>query len=119
MAHRPEPSASCTMNFALRAFLLVLALAYVLVTTLEGSDSGLPLSFVNNRGFCPDGVYGGMRWPNGKRPDGLYTWGSFCAQGDDNVGRVESQNFVAPSALELYLAGYPGLPGRRLILKNV
>jgi hypothetical protein len=73
---------------------------------------------VVSQGFCPDGVYGDTRWPGGKRPDGLTTWGSFCSSGNDDVGRIESQEFLAPSALTLYLAGYPGLPGRRLMLKN-
>ena len=72
-----------------------------------------------NHGFCSNGVYGDTRWPGGRRPDGLSTWGSFCSNGNDDVGRLESQEFLAPSALNLYLAGYPGLPGRRLILKNL
>ena len=70
-------------------------------------------------GFCADGVYYATSWPDGKRPAGLETWGSFCKHGDDDVGRVESQKFWAPSILNLYLAGYPGMPGRKLTLSRI
>jgi hypothetical protein len=73
--------------------------------------------FTTNGGFCLDGVFGLTRWPEGERPEGLTAWGSFCP-GDFSVGRIESADFLAPSALTMYLAGYPGLPGRRLSLVN-
>lgn len=87
-------------------------------TPLAASESPAALAIVNNSGFCLDGVWDRTRWPGGLRPDGLSIWGSFCGRGNDNVGRAESQDFLAPATLNLYLAGYPGLPGRHLILKN-
>ena len=70
-------------------------------------------------GFCADGVWSGTRWHAGRRPANLKIWGSFCSKGDNDAGRMESQEFLAPRVLNLYLAGYPGLPGRKLTLKNV
>ena len=96
------------------------ALILAFIPAAEGADSPLfSPGLVVNRGFCPEGVYGHTRWPGGMRPESVSPWGSFCENGNDNMGRLESQEFLAPSVLNLYLAGYPGLPGRRLILKNV
>ena len=101
--------------------LLALASAFAPRVEADDSDSDLPpaLGIVKNSGFCRNGVWGETRWPGGMRPGGLQVWGSFCGKGNDDVGRAESQEFLAPAALHLYLAGYPGLPGRRLMLKNV
>ena len=100
--------------------LISLCALLALVPSAASAESALPsLGVVNNRGFCPDGVWDRTRWPGGERPDGLSIWGSYCAHGDDDVGRMELQEFLAPPALNLYLAGYAGLPKRRLILKNV
>ena len=107
----------CVMDFGFRIRAALWALA--LVPTMAGSDSGSPLRIVGSSGFCRNGVYSIMHWPGGVRPDGLQVWGSFCDRANDNVGRIESQYFLAPSVLNLYLAGYPGLPGRRLILRDV
>ncbi len=96
----------------------MLALASVLVSSVEAADS-VTLTIVKSSGFCPDGVWGLTKWPGGTRPSGISTMGSFCVKQNDDVGRAESADFLAPSAINLYLAGYPGLPGRRLMLKNV
>lgn len=106
------------MSFRIRILILLFALL-ALLPTAEGADSGVPLRMLPGSGFCANGVYGIMRWPDGKQPDGLQIWGSFCDKGDNNVGRSESQEFLAPAALNFYLAGYPGMPGRRLLLKNL
>jgi hypothetical protein len=70
-------------------------------------------------GFCPDGAWEGTHWPGEKRPEGLDVWGSYCGSGGLNQGRVETQAFRAPGVVSLYLAGYPGSPDCRLVLKNV
>jgi len=95
-----------------------LFLLLALVPAVQAADS-VTLSIVKSSGFCPDGVWGETKWPGGVRPNGTSILGSFCAKQNDDVGRAESEDFLAPSALNLYLAGYPGLPGRRLLLKNV
>src|ERR1700722_15567082 len=89
----------------------------ITVLPAQAADSSLQSpGVVSIRGFCPGGVY---RVRQGDRqPDGVSTWGSFCQNGDRDVGRLESQDFVAPPALNLYLAGFPGFPGRHLLLKN-
>jgi hypothetical protein len=69
-------------------------------------------------GFCMDGVWSGTHWPGQKPPANVTIWGSFCKNGDNDVGRVESEPFPAPAVLSLYLAGYPGQPGLHLTLKN-
>lgn len=102
--------------FSLPAFFTLIS---ALLPTAEAS--GAPLlspSVIFNQGFCSDGAYGGTPWPGGKRPRDVIAWGSFCEAGDNNVGRLETQEFLAPATLNLYLAGYPGLPDRRLILRN-
>ena len=97
------------------SLLALLALASVL-----GASSTLPsINVATSNGFCRDGVWPGTRWPDGKRPGGLKIWGSFCNQGNDDVGHAESEEFLAPGVLNIYLAGYVGLPDRRLLLKNV
>ena len=70
-------------------------------------------------GFCPEGAFSATRWPEHNRPANLKTWGSFCSNGDADTGHVESQEFLAPAVLRLYLAGYLTMPGCRLTLKNV
>ena len=111
------------MNSRFRSLIpscILLALAAAPAPITAGSDSDLPsLGVVANRGFCSNGAWDGTRWPGGRRPEGLTVWGSYCSFGDANVGRIELQEFLAPSVLKLYLAGYPGWPGRRLVLKNV
>ena len=92
--------------------------AAALGATAAPAGSAL-LSFNSAGGFCLDGAYQSTRWPTGERPEGLAVLGSFCNVGEQNVGRLESARFLAPASLSLYLAGYPGLPGRRLVLKNV
>jgi hypothetical protein len=113
--------ATLTSRFqGLISWCALLALTFAFTPAARSSGSTLPtLGLVANTGFCPDGAWQGGIWPGGRRPEGLYTWGSFCSFGDEDVGYAESQEFLAPPALNLYLAGYPGLPGRRLILKNV
>lgn len=91
-------------------------LGWAFLSTASASDS---LGLVSNHGFCPNGVYGGTRWVSSQRPGNLDFWGSYCGKGDNDVGRVESREFLAPASLEFYLAGYPGLPGRRMLLRNV
>jgi hypothetical protein len=108
-----------TLTFPrLLSLLPLLSLISALIPLSNASDSTSP-GLLLNQGFCPDGAYADTRWPGDMRPDRIITWGSFCRRGDDDVGRIESQQFLAPAALNLYLAGYPGLPDRRLILKNV
>jgi hypothetical protein len=70
-------------------------------------------------GFCRDGVYGSTAWPKAGRPENLAVWGSFCANQNDDTGHFESQPFLAPKSIELFLAGYAGQPGRRLALRDV
>ncbi|MFI5116454.1 MAG: hypothetical protein ACHP8B_07110 [Terriglobales bacterium] len=69
-------------------------------------------------GFCVDGVPSGTHWPGQKPPANVTIWGSFCKNGDNGVGRVESEPFPAATVLSLYLAGYPGQPDLHLTLKN-
>ena len=108
-----------TFAFRMPRVLFVLWLVCVLIPTMHAdADTPAPLGIVNVSGFCPNGAWSGVTWPGGTRPGGLQIWGSFCEKADDNVGRAESQDFIAPSLLHLYLSGYPGLPGRRLFLKN-
>ena len=104
------------MNFSSACALI--ALGSALISSVYGSALS-SVEVVTSGGFCAEGVWRETRWPGGVRPEGLKVWGSFCGKGNDDVGRAESEEFVAPSVLNLYLAGYPGLPGRRLILKNV
>src|SRR5262249_43338553 len=64
-------------------------------------------------GFCPNGTPQGMH-----QPEGVSIWGSFCDKGGGNVGRIATHEFLAPAALNLYLAGNVGSPGLRLLLVN-
>ena len=104
------------MNFSSACALI--ALGSALISSVYGSALS-SVEVVTSGGFCAEGVWRETRWPGGVRPEGLKVWGSFCGKGNDDVGRAESEEFVSPPVLNLYLAGYPGLPGRRLILKNV
>ena len=97
--------------------LSVVTLAPVLVAA-ETSDSTI-LSFSRTAGFCPNGVFSTTNWPQGERPEGLAAWGSFCGAGDAETGHAESEQFLAPQPLVVYLAGYPGQPNLRFALKNV
>src|SRR5690349_21277131 len=81
-------------------------------------DSGSPW-FTTSGGFCADGIYiTGWRVDRGL-PPGSYVWGSFCGTGDASQGRIDSTEFLAPPQLGLYLIGYPGEPGRRIVLTGV
>lgn len=73
-------------------------------------------SAAGGTGFCVDGVASGTHWPGQKPPANVTIWGSFCKNGDNDVGRVESEPFPAGAVLSLYLAGYPGQPGLHLTL---
>jgi hypothetical protein len=110
------------MNCSCRSIFprLLLGLATAVFPSVGISNSTLPsLGVVTNSGFCPNGVWDGTRWPGGEQPVGLTLWGSYCTGADHDLGRIELQEFLAPPALNLYLTGYPGLRGLRLILKNV
>ncbi len=97
----------------------ILVTLFALLPTVDGADSELlSPGLVVNPGFCVNAVEHTTVWPGSRRPEGLSTWGSICQTGDDQ-GRLETQEFVAPSTLNLYLAGYVGLPGLRLLLRNV
>lgn len=95
--------------------LSVLAFIAFLLDPIAQSQVPPPAS---GTGFCVDGVASGTHWPGGKPPANVTIWGSFCKNGDNDVGRVESEPFPAAAVLSLYLAGYPGQPGLHLILKN-
>jgi hypothetical protein len=103
----------------LRKNLFLMAAAALLCAVGPLAEGAEPVGLVLNHGFCVDGVWGNTQWPNRQRPKSVSVWGSFCTGGDHDTGRVETQPFVAPAVLNLYLAGYVGLPGRRLLLKNV
>jgi hypothetical protein len=70
-------------------------------------------------GFCPNGVWAGIRWPFGIRHQGLATWGSFCKLGDADTGWATSKTVNAGPYLSFYIAGYPTMPGLRLAAENV
>ena len=95
--------------------LYVLAIVAFLLNPIAKSQVTSPAS---GTGFCVDGVASGTQWPGQKPPANVTIWGSFCKNGDSDVGRVESEPISAPAVLSLYLAGYPGQPGLSLILKN-
>jgi len=86
---------------------------------LVGQSLPVALSFNTTGGFCPNGVYATTGWPRGGRPEGLIAWGSFCGGGYADTGSAESEQFLAPTSLQLYLAGYPGRPHLRVALRNV
>ena len=96
----------------------VLAVLFALAPLAQG-DASPSLGIASNQGFCVDGLWHGTKWPGGARPEGLSMWGSFCGAGNDNLGHIETQPFLAPQNVNLFVTGFPGMPGRRLILKNV
>ncbi len=85
--------------------LYVLAITAFLLDPIAKSQVTSPAS---GTGFCVDGVASGTHWPGQKPPANVTIWGSFCKNGDNDFGRVESEPFPAPAVLSLYLAGYPG-----------
>jgi hypothetical protein len=77
------------------------------------------LPFTSETGFCPDGVFGSTRWPDGERPDGIVAWTSYCGGKGADTGSAESSAFLAPASLSIYIAGYLGSPNLRLRLIQV
>jgi hypothetical protein len=94
------------------------ALRLLSICALSAPAGSAFLSFSSSGGFCLDGANAAVRWPDGGRPEGLIVLGSYCDVGDLGVGRVESARFLAPASLSFYLAGYPGLPKTRLVLRD-
>jgi hypothetical protein len=74
--------------------------------------------FMSNGAFCPGGVVPDLKWNLAEEGGPAAVWGSACHDTGD-VGRVESTAFLAPPRLTLFLAGYVGLPGLRVILRNL
>jgi hypothetical protein len=74
--------------------------------------------FMSNGAFCPDGVVPELKWTLAEEDIPATIWGSDCHDTGD-VGRIESSAFLAPPQLTLYLAGFVGLPGLQLSLRNL
>ena len=98
---------------------ILLAAAALVCAGAPVANAAEPVGLLVSHGFCIDGVWSNTAWPGGLRPRSVTVWGSYCAKGDQDTGRVETQAFLAPPVLNMYLAGYVGMPGRRLLLKNI
>lgn len=70
-------------------------------------------------GFCRDGAVPQTRWQGSSPPAGLVVWGSFCEAGDNSIGWMATDQFVADSYLSSYISGYPGSVGVRLAVENL
>jgi hypothetical protein len=97
----------------------LLALFPALLSAQQSEELIHPLAIQASNGFCANGAYGGMSWPAGVAAWNVSVFGSFCSKQNGDTGRFESVPFLAPPAIRMWIAGYPGLPGRRLLLKNL
>ena len=97
-----------------------ITLWFISASILTGQPHLLPsrVSLETNQGFCQGGAYWGTQWTEDKTA-GLHTWGSFCAQGDQNTGIAVTTPFTAPAHLHIYLAGYPSHEGISLEIENI
>ncbi|MGA3316094.1 MAG: hypothetical protein ABSC64_06600 [Candidatus Korobacteraceae bacterium] len=111
-------SAIVSRTELMAARLRVLYVLAIIAFLLDPIAKSQVPSTAGDTGFCVDGVASGTYWLCQKPPANVTIWGSFCKNGDNDVGRVESEPFPAAAVLSLYLAGYPGQPGLRLTLKN-
>jgi len=97
---------------------LISILAFCAIAVAQTGTLPAVAPIAENQGFCPNGVYPGTTWPKHK-PNGLNTWGSYCAKGDQTTGEITTAPFTAASSLSLYLAGYPSGPEADLEIENI
>jgi len=105
---------------ALRLLLLVCLAVIATRSLARAGDTTLdlvPLEFMTSGGFCPDAVVPELVWELGERGIPMTIWGTGCVDG--STGQIESARFLAPRELSMFVSGYIGLPGLRLLLRNV
>ncbi len=101
--------------------LLLLCLTMIaspsLARAAETTPDLVPLEFMASQGFCLDAVVPELIWELGERGTPMTIWGTGCVDG--STGQIESAKFLAPPELSMFVSGYIGLPGLRLLLRNV
>ncbi len=102
---------------------MLLSLCLTVIATPSLARAGdttqdlVPLEFMASGGFCLDGVVAELIWELGERGAPMTIWGTGCVDG--STGQITSAKFLAPPELSMFVSGYVGLPGLRLLLRNV
>jgi len=108
-------------NIRVSRLVLLLCLTVIatslLVQAADTTQDLAPLEFTTNAGFCLDAVVPELIWELGERGTPMIIWGTGCVDGA--TGQIESAKFLAPPELSMFVSGYIGYPGLRLLLRNV